>query len=361
MTRDEADRLLASIGAAYDRIATTMYAVDNHQALQYLRTETQTGVTKQMREAMLFDVDVMWAQFNAIGDVLEQARTLRAQHRPSDSEWANLARLLAGPIVALDSAGMPVVVPVPSRSGTPTLGAPVTTSTTGRIVGAVRVGDVAVGLQARCIAAIGRLDATGRSWNAATTAVATVTSAMSTLTSLARDVGDEAGVRPLEARTSSLREMVLGDPLAYAPNGVATSDIRQTATDLASDIAIATARVRSESGLRDAYPERIAMLLGDIEALEIEESETAAAFAHAAEKIASTGLPAVPNAASVLRNRIGELDALRAQQRWRRLADDVATVRDTIARAIARARELRAAADGLVARRDELRGRLEGY
>ncbi|HEY7174207.1 MAG TPA: hypothetical protein VH442_04760, partial [Micromonosporaceae bacterium] len=138
-------------------------------------------------------------------------------------------------------------------------------------------------------------------------------------------------------------------------------DIRQTATDLASDIAIATARVRSESGLRDGYPERIATLLGDIEALEIEESETAAAFSHAAEKVASTGLPAVPNAASVLRNRIGELDALRAQQRWRRLADDVATVRDTIARAIARARELRAAADGLVARRDELRGRLEGY
>ena len=63
----------------------------------------------------------------------------------------------------------------------------------------------------------------------------------------------------------------------------------------------------------------------------------------------------------MLRARLAELDALRAKQQWRRLADDVATVEATIARARERAAELVEAADGLLARRDELRGRLEAY
>jgi hypothetical protein len=349
MTRDEADRLIVSIGAAHDRVATTMYAIDSHAALAYLRTQTHTGMTKQMRDALLFDVDVMWAQFNTLGDLLEQARALRAQYRPSDKRWADLARLLAGPVIALDAVGMPVTAD------------PTGTTSTGRVVGAVRVGDVAVALQARCLNAMRRLEETSRAWNGATAAVADVTNAMSTLTALAHDVGDEGGVRPLDRRTTTLREQVLADPLTFAANGPTTAQLRQATADLAADIATATSHLRTESGLRDAYPERIAVLQGDIDALAMEESETAAAFARATEKIAATGLPAVPDAADVLRARIAELDALHAQQQWRRLADDVDTLRSAIARATERARELRGAADGLIARRDELRGRLEGY
>ncbi|HKE65426.1 MAG TPA: hypothetical protein VKB59_12365 [Micromonosporaceae bacterium] len=365
MTRDEADRLLASIGAAYDRVATTMYAIDNHPALQYLRTQTHTGITKQMRDAVIFDVDVMWAQFNAIGDILTQARGLRAAYRPSDSRWTDLARLLAAPIVTLDNAGMPVTVAMPTGSGAAaslasgTVGA--ATSSGGRIVGAVRVGDVAVSLQARCLNAMGRLEGTARAWNSATAAVAEVTAAMDRLVAQAGDIGDATAVQPLQRRTDMLRDLVLGDPLAHSPGGLPTSEIRRTAGDLLADIGTAASRLRTESGLRDEYPERIAALLGDVDALASEESETAAAFALAAEKIAATGLPDAPAAAAVLRTRIDALDALRDEQQWRRLADDVTTVRAAVGRAIERAQELRAAAAGLVARRDELRGRLAGY
>jgi hypothetical protein len=352
MTRDEADRLIASIGAAHDRVATTMYAIDSHATLAYLRAPTHTGMTKQMRDALLFDVDVMWAQFNTVGDILEQARALRAQYRPSDKQWADLARLLAGPVVALDAAGMPVTSDPTGTTGT---------TGTGRAVGAVRVGDVAVALQTRCLNAMRRLEETARAWNGATAAVADVTNAMATLTALARNVGDEAGVRPLDRRTTALREQVLADPLTYAANGPSTARWRQETADLVADIATATSRLRTESGLRDSYPERIAVLQGYLDALEDEESETAAAFARATDKIAATGLPEAPDAATVLRARIAEFDALHAQQQWRRLADDATTLRIAIVRATERARELRGAADGLIARRDELRGRLEGY
>jgi len=371
ITRDEADRLLATIGTVYDRLATAMYAVDSHPTLTYLRAAMYTGRTNQMREAVLFDVGVMWAQFTTIGDILEQARALRTQFRPSDARWIDLDRLLAGPVVAVDNAGLPVTVSLTAgQRGGNTSGAAFIASDPssaagspgpGRIVGAVRVGDLAMGLQTRCAAATRRLEETGRAANAAAAAVAGLTASMTALSDLARGLGDDGAVAPLEQRTALLREQVLSDPLTYAPSGVAAAEIQREAAELAADLATATARLRTESGLRDSYPTRIAALLADVDVLAEEEAETAAAFARATEKIASPGLPPPPDSAAVLRNRIGELDGLHAQQQWRRLADDAATVRAATDRAIERARELRAAADGLVARRDELRGRLDGY
>jgi len=374
MTRDEADRLIATIGAAYDRVATTMYALDSHPTLAYLRGATHTGRTKQMRDAVLLEVDVMWAQFSTVGDILNEARALRTQLKPADARWAELSRLLAGPVVALDAAGMPVTVtvstgsirssgplptPLPSEAqfvtGAPGAPAPA------RVVGTVRVGDVAMSLQSRCLVAIRRLDEVGVAWAAATAAVAGVTDAMGTLTALARELDDDSGIAALDQRGAVLREQVLSDPMAHTANGVATPDIQRIVAELAADIANATARLRTEAGLRDSYPERIATLTGDIDMLADEEDEAAAAFARAIEKIAATGLPPVPDASTVLRGRIAELDALQAQKRWSRLVDDVATLREATARATQRARELRAAADGLIARRDELRGRLDGY
>jgi hypothetical protein len=376
ITRDEADRLLETIGAAYDRLATTMYGLDSHPTLTYLRAAMYTGRTHQMREALLFDVGVMWAQFTTIGDILEQAATLRVQFKPSDARWIEIDRLLAGPVVTVDNAGMPVSVSLvagsggsgaPGASGTGATFAgqsfPVLTGSTGpgRIVGSVRVGDLAMSLQTRCVAATRRLEDTARSANAAAAAVSGVTAAMGTLADLARSLGDGSGVGPLERRTAMLRDQVLSDPLTYAPNGVLTAEVQRSVAELAADLATAQSRLRTESGLRDNYPDRIAALLDDLDVLVAEETETAAAFGHATQKIAATGLPPAPSSAAVLRNRIGELDALHVSQQWRRLADDVTTLQAAIGRATERARELRAAADGLVARRDELRGRLDGY
>jgi hypothetical protein len=371
ITRDEADRLLATIGAVYDRLATSMYAVDSHPTLTYLRAAMYTGRTNQMREALLFDVGVMWAQFTTIGDILEQARALRAQFRPSDARWSDVDRLLAGPVVAVDNAGLPVTVSLTaSQRGGNTSGAafigsdpssPTGSPGPGRIVGTVRVGDLAMSLQARCSAATRRLDETGRAANAAAAAVASITASMTALSDLARGLGDAGAVAPLERRTAVLREQVLSDPLTYAPNGAPAAEIDRAATELSADLATATARLRTESSLRDSYPSRVEALLADVDVLAEEEAETAAAFARAAEKIAAHGLPPAPTSAAVLRNRVGELDALHAGQQWRRLADDAATVRAATERAVERARKLRAAADGLVARRDELRGRLDAY
>src|SRR5439155_12599799 len=80
-----------------------------------------------------------------------------------------------------------------------------------------------------------------------------------------------------------------------------------------------------------------------------------------ADRIADTGLPPAPHAAAVLQARLADLDRLHREQRWVQLADDAAALQRAATRARQRADELRDAADGLLARRDELRGRLEAY
>jgi hypothetical protein len=63
---------------------------------------------------------------------------------------------------------------------------------------------------------------------------------------------------------------------------------------------------------------------------------------------------------------VAELDRLRERAEadpalWRQLATEVSTVEAAVARARVEADQRRALADGLIARRDELRGRLEAY
>jgi hypothetical protein len=79
------------------------------------------------------------------------------------------------------------------------------------------------------------------------------------------------------------------------------------------------------------------------------------------EKIADPGLPPLPSSVAVLRVRLGDLDGLRRQSRWAELVDAAAALEGQARRAAERARELRSAADGLLGRRDELRGRLDAY
>jgi hypothetical protein len=79
------------------------------------------------------------------------------------------------------------------------------------------------------------------------------------------------------------------------------------------------------------------------------------------EKIAEPGLPPLPSSAAVLRARLGDLDALRRESRWAELVDAAAALEAQARRATERAEELHSAADGLIERRRELRGRLDAY
>jgi hypothetical protein len=320
MNRDEADRALAALGASHDRVASAMYAIDSHPGLAFLRSGGLTGRTEEIWNALRPEVDARWSEFAALGDALEQARTIRSTRRPADPSWAQMQVALA-----------------------------------------VDIPRVAAGLESGCATIVAILVDVDACWTASGTVIAPVTEAMTALTARANDVGDTSGIAPLDRRTTLVRDQVLADPLSAAPGGTVTAAIRRDLTALTADIRTASSRLAAQARVRDAFPQRIAALMAAIDAVEVAEAQAGAAFTRADEKIASAGLPEAPHATTVLRARVVDLDARHASHEWRRLADDVATIEASIARAHERAVDLTSAADGLLARRDELRGRLEAY
>ncbi len=320
MNKDEADRALAGLSATYDRIAAAMYAIDSHPGLGFLKSGGLTGQTAEIWAALQPEVDAHWTEFTGFGTALGEARTTRASRRQSDPEWTAMQRVLT-----------------------------------------IDLPRLAAGLESACRTMNAILTDVNASWSAAATATAPVAEALAALSRAATEMGDTERITPLDRRVALACDQALSDPLTTAPQGVLGASMRGELATLAADIAAAKGRLDEQARVRDAYPEQVAALSARIDVVAAEEDAVRTAYARAREKIVDPGLPDEPRASIVLRARLSDMDARRAKKDWRRLADDFAMSEASIARALERAQELSAAADGLVARRDELRGRLEAY
>jgi hypothetical protein len=307
----DADRAITALGAAYDRVAASMYAIDCDPALGFLRAGGLAGKTAEIWAALSPEIDARWIEFGAFGDAMEQARTDRTQHRPADPQVLTVD----GPRLAATMA-------------------------------------------AGCAAITAILADVNVAWAAASAATSPVVDAITVLSRRAGDIGDTGA---LAARVNLAASAALTDPLTSARDGVLRPALARELGNLSADIATASARVADQARLRDSYPDRVAALTRSIDTLGAAEDTVGVAFARATEKIVEPALPPAPHTRSVLLARLSELDARHAAKQWRRLANDVATMEETIAHARAHATELIEAADGLVARRDELRGRLDAY
>jgi len=147
MDRQQADRALAGLGAAYDRIAAAMFAIDSHPGLTFLRGGGLSGRTEQRWQTLSPEIDLLWAQFNGFSELLERGRAIRGQRRLDDADREALRLLLTEPVIALDPTGQPVD--------------PATTTVAARL----RIGDLATQLEARCAAVTGHLSEVDGAWS----------------------------------------------------------------------------------------------------------------------------------------------------------------------------------------------------
>lgn len=342
MRRDAAERILAGLGAAYDRIAAAMFAVDGHPGLVLLRDPHLAGATLARARTLRPEVDLLWAHFTLLGNLVSRAREVCAQRRPGDAEWADLERLLGEPVVALDAAGLPLDGP----------GSPATR---------MRLGELAEQLERRCAGVTTYLSEVDTAWTVVAGRLARTGEAVDALVALATGLGQPDAVAGVRRALDEIALLDAADPLSAAPGGRigGAAGTRFEALDAA--LAAVRARLTDLDRLRDGYPERAAGLQALVAEVALAEQAVARAHQRAAEKIAQPNLGPLPAAAAVLRNRLAELDRLRQAGQWSRLAADLSTVEQAARRAGERAVELRALADGLVDRRDELRGRLSAY
>jgi len=342
MSRDAVDETLAGLGAAHDRVAAAMFAIDGHPGLAFLRGGSVAGRTRTRWDALAPEIDLLWAQFATLGELLERARGIRGQRRPGDADWDTLRLICAGPVVGLDAGGMPV------EAG----GAPATR---------LRLWDLAGHLERRCATVAGHLSDVDSSFSVLAGRYAQLTQDVDALVAQAGSAGVGAEVDPLSGALAEAARVDLADPLSAAPGGRLAASVRARMDDLAARVSATRDRVAALIAVRDRYPARVAELRALIDELASAEQRLPEVYARVQARIAQTGLPPVPAAAGVLRTRLALLDRLHQEARWGRLVDDVANLERAATRARERVDELRGAAEGLLARRDELRGRLEAY
>jgi hypothetical protein len=339
MTRDDADQALATVASGYERIATAMYTIDSHPALAFLKGGVLSGRTLVAWQDVRARIDVLWAQFGALRGLLETAQAIRAQRsRPGDEELTELTRLLDDPVVELDAAGMPL----DGASTAPTEW--------------LRLTELARRMDTRCAETVSLLAEVDSATTAVSAGLAPVADALLRLRGLAADIGAEQEVAEAAgAALDRLGAQALGDPLAAAQNSSIQGGLRR----LAADIDAATARLGEVTRVREEFPRRVEALRQALDELAAAEVAAHRSYAVVGAKIASPGLPAVPAAAAGLRQRLPTLEA--ANEPWIRRAGALTALEGDVASATRHAAELRAAADGLLDRRTELRGRLDAY
>src|SRR6266704_2131373 len=220
MSREAVDETLAGLGAAHDRIAAAMFAIDSHPGLAFLRGGGLGGRTESRWAALRPEVDLLWAHFAVLGELLERARGIRGQ-----------------PVVGLDAAGIP------------TEGAPATR---------VRLWDLAGQLERRCATVAGHLSDVDSAWSVVAGRYAPLTQEVDALVAQAASVGLADAGEPLSAALAEAARIDLGDPLSGAPGGRLSAATQARLDGLASRMGVLRERVGALVGIRDGYPRRMA-------------------------------------------------------------------------------------------------------
>jgi hypothetical protein len=347
MGREEADAALVGLTAAHDRISAAMYWLDGHPGLAALRRTGLTGRTARTATETLHRVGVLWSQFAALGTRLDRAREARAAagSRPNPAELRTLTTMLREPSVPVGPDGMVLDGPV-AGAGPMLLTLPALAN--GLEQQTAQTQTVCTQVEAARTAISERL--------------APLTTALDRARATASGLGDtggaHAGLADVEARLAEEHLTALSDPLGGAGNDwKAAARLRE----LAEEVNLIVAGLAGLARLRDGFPERLARLGRDVDGVAAAEERAAAVFATVHEKILAPGLPEAPHAAESLRAHLRQIAEIQREGRWPRLGEELEAAERGAAAALERAGHLHEAADGLLRRRTELRGRLTAY
>ena len=347
MSRDEVDQAIAGLGAAYDRISVAMYELDGRAGLGVLRGGGLRGETSQVAQAVLARTDILWSHFAALGAHLQEIEALRGtRSRPGEDELRALTTMLREPVVGLSADGFalghPTDGPVASRLTVPEL--------TRRLDSGSADANSQVGrVEAACAQVAAR-------WEPLSSALDEIRSAATTL---GADALPSVDLDAIGARLGEAHQESLHDPLAAAAASGAALETR--VRTLAGEIDGLSARLAELKQLRDSYPQRMERLRATVTDVATAEQHAGQASTAALAKIANPGLPAVPASAAALCAHLAQLDQLHSERRWASLARELPAAERSAAAALSEAAQARTAADGLLERRTELRGRLDAY
>jgi hypothetical protein len=345
LTRDEVDGALRRLRDDRERIGAALAELEAHPGHALLEGAGLTGETARRQGELRSRTAALWSLFDLYGRVLGDAERLRARHpRPGQAQLAELTRLLTGPSVELPAPQ----VPLERRT---LLSAPAGERLT--LDGAVARMNPLFEEAARIVAGVDAV------WSALLSRFDEVERACAAAREAARAAGGAAGLDRVERELAAVRETIRADPLSLARADGTADTSRLDALD--AELRDLRRRLEEAARLRAGHAERLARLRDAVGRVRRTEEQARRARADALAKISFAAVPAAPDTAPALADRLAALDALRAGGRWEEPAARLADLDAAVQTALARAREAVDIFTGLLDRREELRGRLDAY
>ncbi|HET8684924.1 MAG TPA: hypothetical protein VFM54_24090 [Micromonosporaceae bacterium] len=351
MTREEADRAITQLEADCTRFADTLVTtVESHPGYQYLRTHPVTGRTQDVRQEQEQCMRLLWAYHHVLSSTLQSARRVRDRRdRTGHAKLVELTRLLRDGVVGLGTDGMPVE---------PDTSAPVER---------VSLTVLSSRLDQACADAVAVLTRVDQASLEVATRLSALAGALGQLRTAAATVGarQDPTIDRLLTTFTELSRAAVDDPLGTVTTGSAAAGAAGPADvalrALEADVNAAGQRLADLSALRHAYPKRMEALRRLVDAVGTAEDVAHQAYSAATAKIMQPGLAPPAGQVGELRAGLADVERYERANRWQRIAQVLPMLERAGEAALGRAQEREAAANALLARRDELRGRLDSY
>ncbi|MEU4697892.1 hypothetical protein [Nonomuraea dietziae] len=338
MSREGADHALRTRVEERDRISGDLLDLESHTSYQLLKGAALRGRTLAAWSSAQQAMALMWSLYDAYRAVLRQAEKVRARRpRPGQAELEELTFLLAGPSVRLAAEAKPVE----QRSLRPERDEALSL-------------DETVARMDQAFGAVGRtLTEIDTAWTALLPRLESAAASHREIARLSADLGENPSGTRHQAELDRLRSAVTSDPLDSASAASALDRLCATLDALLADLA------RADT-LRRSYGPRHAALLELVGSVRDAEAEARRTHTVVATKILLPPSTAPRATADRLAGDSAALDPPGAAPGagWVERARRLATVERAADDALRKARATTSALLGLMARRDELRGRL---
>ncbi len=328
-----ADAELLRLETAVAAIAANLVDLDDNPARKELDRTRLTGRTAAAWVDATDALTRLWEGYRMLTEVIAQARTLRDRRKLNDSDRAAFVHRVLGASITLSTSTVPL-----AQRGLLGAGQVSTTCTPGELLSAMETSfHTAVTVATRA----------AEVWHRALPAAADAAAALAHVRGLG---GGSVALAEADRRLSAFTAALAGDPLSVDESELA---------GIRALIARADAERTSAAELRENLGQRLAdahRLAGELAGADRQAQHAADA---AADRFRERDIATVRG--GDLRPDLAAIDALATAGQWALISPRLA---DWTRRARERLATLRSATthnDGLLAARNELRGRLDAY
>lgn len=323
LTTEEIDRELDSRTKEVAAMSATLLELENHDGLEHVRLYPPTGLTAKRWEVIETSLAQLWQDLSRMTSILESARMVRARRsKPEDGERRELTKLLREQ--TLEVSRQPIPLAQRQIGGL------------GEAVEYVGLADTAERMHAAYPAVIEFLDA-----------VDGINSLIADKLAPTQKRLDEAGVAGPD-EIAELLAISATDPLSLT-----TSDVEKRIAEIADSVQERSVELAELAAIQSNWPDALAGTAQRLDELRDANTRAEQTRVHAVQVVLAGSFPTREDAEPGLRADLRSIVSPDPKA--------LLSLRQRIEAALRAAREEEQLAQGLLDRRNELKGRLTAY